>query len=350
MDNYHFAIGSSINSNNDLLTKKLNPEYYLPPKNENSFKVLIHYEGGWPLKTFPINYLNELVKLFFDKGFRITVLSSKINKNKYYNVVKYTNLSDFKTLIASHNLLIGMDSFPVHYGAHAAGIPTICLFGNTKPVNSDSRLSKYYNYVTGDLQCVGCFGFDKCPVNNKITCDNFPKPAKVYETAISMLDGLYNTPEIAKEEKDAVDFINSGKYNEAIQSIESVSYTKPDSHDTHFLLGKLYDVINNPDKAIFHYKTAATLDPENILYEINVADYYNFRLDKVDEALGKYLNVLRKQPSNTKILILVGNILATNGHIEEASKYYSKALTFEPGNQIAIENMMNLTEMTVPIQ
>jgi tetratricopeptide (TPR) repeat protein len=344
-DHFYFAVGASINSRNDLLSSRLEPENNLPVQNESSFKILIHLEGGWPLKTYPQNYFNELIKLFHNKGYQITVLSSKLEKSKLYDVVKYTNLSEYKNLLASYNLLIGMDSFPVHYGAHITGTPTICIFGNTKPVNSDARISKFYNYVFGELKCAGCFGFDRCPLNNKTTCNNFPKPEKIYETAVKMLDELYNVNKsaIEEKEKEAAILINEGKLNEAINCIESALDISPDLHDAHFLLGVLNDAVNNSDKTIFHYEKAASINPENIFYEKTLADYYNFKLNRTEQALEKYLGILRKQPSNTNVLILVGNILAINGNTLEASKYYSQALIYEPGNQMAIENLMSLS-------
>jgi glycosyltransferase involved in cell wall biosynthesis/tetratricopeptide (TPR) repeat protein len=341
IDHFYFAIGSGINTRDDLLTTRLVPENRLPEKKEASYRVLIHFEGGWPLKTYPDNYLQELIKIFYDNGYKITLLSSKAEISQYYDVVKYTNLADYKNLLESHNLVLGMDSFPVHYAAHVAGIPTICIFGNTKPVNSDAPSSKYYKYAYGELKCAGCFGFDKCPLNKKATCDNFPKPEQIFGTAAGMLEELYNA---AAEEDEIVHLISEGRIEEAIHGIESVLDSKPDAHDAHYLLGRLNEAEDNQEKAILHYEKAIALEKNNYLYAKTLADYYHFKLNKTDYALTKYMEILNSHPSNSEILILVGNILALEGQPSDALEYYSKAIAYDPGNQIAIENMINLYE------
>jgi glycosyltransferase involved in cell wall biosynthesis len=204
IDHYCFALGSGLQSKEDFLSSRPLPQHYLPEKKNRPFKILLHTEGGWPLKTYPENNFQMLIDRFHREGYEITLLGSRsINSNRI-KTVKYSNLKNFKDLLAAHHLLIGMDSFPVHYAAHIIGSPTICLFGNTKPVNSDAPLSNYYQYLTNDLDCAGCFGFDKCPRNGRQFCNNFPEPEKILLATVAILKRLYGHPaceniEIQKE-------------------------------------------------------------------------------------------------------------------------------------------------------
>lgn len=339
IDHYYFAIGISVKSREELLSLQLMPELILPKKLGKYFKILIHIEGGWPIKTYPENYLIELVKNFNNNGFLVTVLSSKLQKCKDYDVVKYTNLENYKNLLATHNLVIGMDSFPVHYAAHVAGVPTICLFGNTKPVNSDAIISKHYKYLFGNLNCAGCFSFDRCTLNNKIICDNFPKPDEVFKAATEMLELLYNNQDF--KEDLLIKHINEGDLMGAISIVEADIEANPQDLDKYLILGQLSEAIENYEKAIGSYKKAVELDENNIHYKKALANLY-MKVENIEEALGTHLEILNIRPYDAQTLIQVGNIFALNGNSNEAARCYNKVLTLDPGNQIAIGNLFEL--------
>lgn len=192
IDHFAFAMGMSFRSKDELLSKRPILNHYLLKKGKGPFKILLHFEGGWPLKVYPVDYQIALIDKFYSDGYESTVLTPLADNSNKYKTVKYENLSQFKELLSSHHILIGMDSFPVHYAAHIMGSPTICLFGNTKPVNSDAPISDYYLYPNQNLNCAGCFGFDSCPINGQQLCDNFPNPEEVFNATVTMLNKLYS--------------------------------------------------------------------------------------------------------------------------------------------------------------
>lgn len=191
IDHFAFALGSSFASNNALFRNRAPATITSPTTMTGVCRILLHFEGGWPLKMYPPKHRQSLIQMLLSQGFEITVLTSSNEYTGDCHTERYTDLSHFKQLLSAHHLLIGMDSFPVHYAVHVAAFPAICLFGNTKPVNSDAHLSPRYVFLENELDCAGCGGYDKCPMNRRAHCNNFPQPNQVYAAATAMLDNLY---------------------------------------------------------------------------------------------------------------------------------------------------------------
>src|SRR5690606_24540786 len=72
-------------------------------------RVLLHFDGGWPLKVYPSEWQHELVTLLRAAGFQPSVLGSSVQGVPSY---QFEGLGSFQTLLQQHDLLIGMDSFP----------------------------------------------------------------------------------------------------------------------------------------------------------------------------------------------------------------------------------------------
>jgi hypothetical protein len=86
-----------------------------------------------------------------------------------------------------------MDSFPSHYCAHMLGLPTLCLFANTKPVNSDATASEHYMFLEQALSCRPCYATVHCPVYGGIECRNFSPPTMVADQVEALLIGAART-------------------------------------------------------------------------------------------------------------------------------------------------------------
>lgn len=153
--------------------------------------ILLHFEGGWPLKTYPFECQKQLILQLLENNLTLTILTDKPYPDKRVHTVPYQSLAQFRELLRGHSIFVGVDSFPVHYAAHVAGSPAICMFGNTKPVNSDTPLSEHYTFLCNSMGCYGCFGFDRCPNNSSSYCDNFPAPNVVLDAAEKMLCNIY---------------------------------------------------------------------------------------------------------------------------------------------------------------
>lgn len=191
IDQFAFACGSTFIEKSELLSVRPIENHYLPEKVASPYKILFHLEGGWPLKRYPEGFQMAMIDLFYTKGYELTVLTSRAADSHRYKTIKYENLSRYRELLLSHHLIIGMDSFPVHYAAYVTGSPAICLYGNVKPSVSKAPLSNYYMFLSNGMECANCGSVDKCPINGKGVCDNFPGPEQVFITAEKMLNDLY---------------------------------------------------------------------------------------------------------------------------------------------------------------
>lgn len=192
IDHFAFALGASFVREDELISKtKPETKLFKPHVDSGNFRILLHFGGGWPLKVYPIDLQDRLINLLSEKGYNVTILSDSAKKNDDYHYSKFDNLSQLRNLLESNHLLIGMDSFPCHYAAHVIGLPTICLFANTQPANSDATLSRQYRFLENGLTCRPCNASEKCPLNKKKDCENFTSPERVVDVVREMLDNIY---------------------------------------------------------------------------------------------------------------------------------------------------------------
>ena len=95
------------------------------------------------------------------------------------------------------NMDAGVDSFPHHFVRHMLGWPTIALFANTKPCNSDARESADYRALVGALPCNPCGADQECPMIGREDCDNFAQPHQVVAAILEMARAVYGATEIS---------------------------------------------------------------------------------------------------------------------------------------------------------
>lgn len=199
IDHVAFALGASFIDSKDLIINtRPNPPVHRPLVKRPPFRVLLHFDGGWPLKIYPPHLQKKLIELLVSKRFEVTVLCSEEKVHENYRSVNFKNLVHFKELLSTHHILVGMDSFPCHYAAHVFGLPTICLFSSTRPENSNARKADHYSYLEAGLSCRPCFFWDRCHERANEYCDNFVPAEAVFNETISMLEKVY--PQSFKKE------------------------------------------------------------------------------------------------------------------------------------------------------
>jgi hypothetical protein len=189
IDQFAFALGKDYDKyfhpNSTVIPSKI----YKPLSSENSFNILLHFDSGWPLKIYPQSYQEELVNLLNKEKHKVTILDGKYPLP--CSLISFQGYHDFITLLHSQHIIVGMDSFPVHYAAHVLGLPTICLFACTQPANSDALPSIHYKFLEKGLNCRPCQAIDRCSRTLKHKCDNFVEPATVAQEINIMLQAVY---------------------------------------------------------------------------------------------------------------------------------------------------------------
>lgn len=116
----------------------------------------------------------------------------------------------------------------------------------------------------------------------------------------------------------------------------------PDFAQGHNDLGVLSFQAGEKDLARRHYEKAAHLEPDNIIYQKNLADFFYVELHQVDEALRIYVKVLELKPDDIETLLVTGHICVALHKFEDAIVFYRRVLEIEPGQATAREYLEKL--------
>lgn len=198
IDHFIFALGGRLGSQTELLVpKKAAPTLFVPELTDSPRKILLHFDGGWPLKIYPKNQQEQLISLLYARGYSVTVLAGMQYDHPKCRVTTFKSYESLVELLRSHHLLVGMDSFPVHYAVHVLGLPTICLFATTRPENSNARPAPNYSFLERGLRCRPCAAISRCPLYGGSDCRNFVDPGTVLAEIEKMLYAVANeTPTV----------------------------------------------------------------------------------------------------------------------------------------------------------
>lgn len=154
-------------------------------------RVLLHFDAGWGLKVYPGAAQRDLVRRLRDAGFAVTVAGRGAAAADEVGRIDIDGLARLREQLHRHDVLVGMDSFPAHYAAHVAGIPTLCLFGNTQPANSDAAGSERYRALEQGIECRPCWAQSQCPRYGGEECRNFVAPERVVAELLAMWSRVY---------------------------------------------------------------------------------------------------------------------------------------------------------------
>ena len=87
------------------------------------------------------------------------------------------------------------------------------------------------------------------------------------------------------------------------------------------------------------YLKAVELEPENVTFRKNLADFLYVEEGRVEEALENYVEVLRIKPDDVETLLITGHICTAIERFEDAMSFYHKVLDIEPQNLDARQNL-----------
>jgi len=193
IDQAAFALGASMTNQDELVTRKRERSNHRKPlkRAEQGWKVLLYFDGGWDLKVYPVELQYELINRLRQNSVEVTVLSNRENCYDGVKVAAFQSLEQLQQLILDQHIIVGMDSFPIHFSEHVIGRPSICLFGSTKPANSDSFRPGYYKALENGMSCRPCSGQKSCHRYKLPYCRNFVSPDAVSVEVFQMLSGIY---------------------------------------------------------------------------------------------------------------------------------------------------------------
>ena len=132
--------------------------------------------------------------------------------------------------------------------------------------------------------------------------------------------------------------------DEGLRHIKDFLKIYPDFARAHNDLAVMYYKTGNSLKSLAHYEKALKLDPSNITYRKNLADFYFVELEWTGEAIHAYLDILKDNPFDTEALNSLGTISLDIGRKEQARQYFTRTLQLDATNQYAQQGLQKLPE------
>ena len=136
--------------------------------------------------------------------------------------------------------------------------------------------------------------------------------------------------------------INDGRQEEAIGVLERLLEMNPDYAMAHNDLGILYYNYGDKEKALNHYEQAVRIQPHNLTFQKNLADFYFVESGRIEDALAIYNKVLEADFGDVEALMAIGLICVSLDRPEDARHFYNRVLEHEPWNVDARRQLENL--------
>jgi glycosyltransferase involved in cell wall biosynthesis/Tfp pilus assembly protein PilF len=160
---------------------------------------------------------------------------------------------------------------------------------------------------------------------------------------------VYKSPSTDKERQDtdaahkmyqnAQMLVEKGMDKAAIMALGKLLESYPEFALAQNDLGVLYYKAGKKEDAFEHYKKAAELQPENINFQKNLADFYYVERGKVQEAMEIYVQILALNPQDIECLLMLGHISVSMEKTDDAKVFYMKVLESDPDNAVARQNL-----------
>jgi tetratricopeptide (TPR) repeat protein len=135
---------------------------------------------------------------------------------------------------------------------------------------------------------------------------------------------------------------NGGQVGKALAGLESLTAVHPDFALAYNDLGVLYYQQGDKSRCLENYEKAVSIDPDNINFKKNLADFYLAEQGQVEQALELYLSVLTDNPEDIDCLMVAGHICTGLGNAGLAMEFYDRVLNLEPWNLEAEERLEEL--------
>ena len=126
------------------------------------------------------------------------------------------------------------------------------------------------------------------------------------------------------------------------RTIENVLELFPDFARGHNDLGVLLYQADRKQDAHRHYERAAQLEPDNVTYQKNLADFLYVEMNRMEDALRIYVRVLELKPDDVETLLVTGHICVACHKFDDAMTFYRRVLELEPGNTSARDYLEKL--------
>lgn len=140
-------------------------------------------------------------------------------------------------------------------------------------------------------------------------------------------------------------FINK-EYDVALSKFRTAYELDPNYAKTQSNLGLLYYQIKDMNNALKHYQKAIQLDPQNITYLKNIANFSYVELGNIQEAFRICVEILKLKPEDIETLLLLAKISIDLKKYEDAKVFYDLVLKIDPKNVEANHHYSKLKQIS----
>jgi hypothetical protein len=193
IDQARFALGEDFTSDAQLADRLRLPRQHCAVLPRTPLRILLCLQGGWSLKAYPRADRAVLVATLQRLGCAVSMLDPPAGEADGAVPVTGGTTGKLRALLEAHHVMVSIDSFPHHYAHFVLGHPTIGLFGNTWPGNSQGVASPGYRMLSGHRACNPCRQVTRCLLDGGPECANFPSPAAVATAVFDLADAIYGT-------------------------------------------------------------------------------------------------------------------------------------------------------------
>jgi Flp pilus assembly protein TadD len=124
----------------------------------------------------------------------------------------------------------------------------------------------------------------------------------------------------------------AGRLEQAAAAFEGHLQLAPGDAQTRNDLGVVYYRLGRKEAALEQYEAAYRLEPENITFAKNLADFLLVERAELERALGIYVRALRARPRDVELLGAIAYVSAAAGKVDDAKFFLSRILDIEPWN------------------
>ncbi len=133
----------------------------------------------------------------------------------------------------------------------------------------------------------------------------------------------------------ALHLASQGKHETAIEILTQVVLEDPEHALACNDLGVLYMQTEDYEKALPYALAACRKDPANFNFKKNCADLLYVALNKVEEALPIYVEIMKAFPSDIDVLTVLGRISLQMADYAAAKDFYKRVIELKPDNSEA---------------
>lgn len=142
----------------------------------------------------------------------------------------------------------------------------------------------------------------------------------------------------------AAELIQQGKNREALSILQQLLAYHPKYAVAHNDLAILLQQEGNITEAKKHHEKALQLQPDNLTFKKNLADFLYLACDDPESALQHYVDILRHSPKDVDTLTALSRICIENNQTEDAKTFLRSILSVEPWNQEARQALSTLNQ------